>query len=61
MPRENSKITITVCPDCGGKLVHESFMVDDGHGDVDWDEENYCKNPKCPSNNLKIKKEKNGN
>jgi hypothetical protein len=53
----NTEITVTVCPKCGGRFVHESFMVDDGHGDVDWDFEDYCENPRCSSNNLKIKEE----
>lgn len=52
---ENTKKEYSICNSCGGRFVHESFMVDDGHGDVDWDFNDYCENPDCSS---KLKKTK---
>ena len=44
------------CKFCGKKKswVCESWLVPDGHDDVDWDFEEYCLNKQCPSNNYKL-------
>lgn len=38
----NDTFEVSVCPNCGGRLIHHSFMVADGHDDVDWDFEEWC-------------------
>lgn len=43
----NDKFEFSTCPDCGGRLVYHSFMIPDGHDDVDWDSEEWCENPEC--------------
>lgn len=50
----NTKKEFSICPKCGGQYVHESFMVSDGFDDVDWDFNDYCSNPLCPSNQFLI-------
>jgi|GEM_PF-3682009 len=44
----NRQRDYSICPKCGGRYVHESFMVADGHDDVDWDFDEWCENPSCP-------------
>lgn len=47
----NGTFDFSICKLCGGRFVHHSFMVSDGHDDVDWDFDDWCENSKCPSNN----------
>ena len=37
----NRTYTFSKCK-CGGLLVNHSFMVPDGHDDVDWDFDEWC-------------------
>jgi transcription elongation factor Elf1 len=48
----NDSYEFTSCKVCGtGRFVHHAFLVPDGHDDVDWDFDDWCENPQCPSNN----------
>lgn len=54
MNNSNSEYTYERCPNCGhGKsLITRTFMVPDGYDDVDYDFEEWCANPNCPSNKI---------
>jgi len=49
---DNDKYSFSVCKECGGREVIRSFMVPDGEDDNDWDFEQWCENPECPSNKI---------